>query len=339
MKRRTFIKTSTFAGVGIMTSGLSFGKTNNSPVPSGKRVGIIGLDTSHAPAFTKSLNAEDASPDFDGFKVVAAYPQGSKTIESMIKRVPEYTAEVKTYGVEIVDSIPDLLKKVDFVLLETVDGHPHLEQAIPVMKARKTMFIDKPIAGTLTDAFAIFKAAKEFKTPIFSSSSLRYMTNIEDIVQNQSAGKIYGAESYGPCYLEPSHPDFFWYGMHAIEALYAVLGTGCHTVSRVHTPYNDITVGLWDGDRVGTFRGLRRGKQDYGGNVFGEKGIKSLGEYKGYDPLLKEIIKFFKTNIPPVSAEETLELFTFMEAADESKRRGGLSVSMAETRQKALAQL
>jgi len=84
---------------------------------------------------------------------------------------------------------------------------------------------------------------------------------------------------------------------------------------------------------------LRRGKQDYGGNAFGEKGIKSLGEFKGYDPLLKEIIKFFKTNIPPVSAEETLELFTFMEAADESKRRGGLSVSMAETRQKALAQL
>ena len=338
MKRRTFIKTSTLAGAGIMATGFSFGNTGNIPTQTGKRVGIIGLDTSHATAFTKSFNV-DILPELGGYKVVAAYPQGSKDIEASTSRVPGYTEEVKKMGVEIVDSIAELLQKVDAVLLESNDGRVHLEQAIPVFKSGKIMFIDKPLAGTLTDAFAIFQAAKDFNQPLFSSSSLRYMTNMEDIVKNQSVGTILGAETYSPCTLEATHPDFFWYGIHGIEALYTVMGTGCQTVSRVHTPDTDVVTGIWEDGRVGTFRGLRSGRTNYGGNVFGQRGIKSLGDYAGYEPLLKEIVKYFQTGVSPVSAEETLEIFTFMEAADESKRRGGAAVSLAETKEKALAQV
>ena len=339
MQRRTFIKSSTIAGMGLLTSRLSFGKTSAEPVKKGLRVGIIGLDTSHAIAYTQSLNGADASPELGGYKVVAAYPQGSKDIVSSTSRVPGYIEEVKKYGVEIVDSIPKLLELTDVILLESNDGRTHLEQAMPVFKAGKTVFIDKPIAGTLRDAYAIFKAAKEYKVPVFSSSSLRYMSNMDEIVKKQSIGKILGAESFSPCTLEATHPDFFWYGVHGIEALYTVMGTGCQTVTRVHTPDTDLVTGVWEGNRIGTFRGLRAGKTGYGGYAFGEKGIMTLGDYNGYDPLLKEIIKFFQTGVSPVTPEETLEIFTFMEAADESKRRGGLAVSMEDVRQKALAQL
>lgn len=338
MIRRTFIKTGAMAGIGLLTSQITFGKTTE-PVKKGLRVGIIGLDTSHAVAFTKSLNNENAGPEFGGYKVVAAYPQGSKDIESSTKRVPEYIDIVRKLGVEIVDSISDLLKKTDVILLESNDGRPHLEQAIPVLKAGKTVFIDKPIAGSLTDAYAIFQAAKEYDVPVFSASSLRYMSNMDDILKNQSIGKILGAESFSPSPLEATHPDFFWYGIHGIEALFTVMGIGCQTVSRVHTPDTDVVVGIWEENRVGTFRGLRAGKTGYGGYAFGEKGIKPLGDYNGYDPLLREIIKFFQTGISPVKPEETLDIFTFMAAADESKWRNGASVSLAETRQKALDQL
>jgi len=339
MERRTFCKTSALAGAGIMASGLSFGNISRNPVQTGRRVGIIGLDTSHATAFTKSFNEENAPPEFGGYKVVAAYPQGSRDIESSTSRVPGYIEEVKKYGVEIVDSIPKLLEKVDVILLESNDGRVHLEQAIPVFKSGKTMFIDKPLSGSLPDAFAIFQAAKDFNQPVFSTSSLRYMTNMDDIVKKQSIGLILGAETYGPCTLEATHPDFFWYGIHGIEALYTVMGTGCRTVTRIHTPDTDIAVGIWEGNRVGTFRGLRAGRTDYGGNAFGQRGIRPLGDNRGYDPLLIEIVKYFQTKISPVAPEETLELFTFMEAADESKRRGGAAVSLAETAQKALAQV
>ena len=341
MERRTFIKTGVIAGAGLMTSKLAFG-TSQEPVKKGLRVGIIGLDTSHAIAFTQSLNKENASPDFDGYKIVAVYPPGSKAIPSSIERIPGYIEQVKKYGVEIVDTIPALLEKVDVVLLESNDGHPHLEQAIPVFKSGKTVFIDKPIAGCLTDAYSIFHAARDFNVPVFSASSLRYQPNMDDIIKNQILGRVFCVESYTPCSIEPSHPDLFWYGIHGIEPLFTILGTGCQTVTRVHTPDIDVVTGIWEGDRIGIFRGMRlngKGYGDYGGKAFGEKGTKELGGYKGYDPLLKEIVKFFQTGIPPVTPEETLEIFAFMEAADESKRRGGTPVSLAEMKQKALAQV
>ena len=342
MKRRTFFKTSAMAGAGIMASGLSFGNISRKPVQTGRRIGIIGLDTSHSTEFTKTFNAADASPEFGGYKVVAAYPQGSRDIESSTSRVPGYIEEVKKYGVEIVDSIPKLLEKVDVVLLESNDGRVHLKQAIPVFKSGKRMFIDKPIAGTLTDAFAIFQAAKDLKQPLFSSSSMRYMKNMDDIIKDRNAGLVLGAETHGPAMLEETHPDFFWYGIHGIEALFAMMGTGCQTVSRVHTPNTDVVVGVWDGNRIGTFRGRRtpgRALYTYGGNAFLANSIKNMGESPGYAPLLKEVVKYFQTGVSPVTQEETLEIFTFMEAADESKRRGGASVSLAETAQKALAQV
>ena len=98
----------------------------------------------------------DAPLEFGGYKIVAAYPQGSLDIESSTSRIPGYIEEVKKRGVEIVDSIQELLEKVDVVLLETNDGRRHLEQAIPVLKAGKTMFIDKPITASLENSIAIF---------------------------------------------------------------------------------------------------------------------------------------------------------------------------------------
>ena len=342
MKRRTFFKTSTLAGAGLMTSGLSIGNISQKPVQAGRRIGIIGLDTSHSTEFTKSFNKEDASPDLGGYKVVAAYPQGSRDIESSTSRVPGYIEEVKKYGVEIVDSIPKLLEKVDVVLLESNDGRVHLEQAIPVFRSGKRMFIDKPVAGSLADAFAIFRAAEDLKQPVFSTSSLRYMTNMDDIIKDRNAGLIEGAETFGPAMLEATHPDFYWYGIHGVEALYTIMGTGCQTVSRVHTPNTDVVAGVWEGNRIGTFRGRRtagRSLYTYGGNAFLANSIKNISENPGYDPLLKEVVRYFRTGVSPVTSKETLEIFTFMEAADESKRRNGAAVSLAETAQKALAQV
>ena len=325
--RRNFIKMSAIAGAGLSVSGniSSLYAKNNSL--AGKRVGIIGLDTSHAVAFTKTLNASDAAAVYGGYKVVAAYPKGSNDIVSSVERIPGYIEEVKKMGVEIVSSIADLLKKVDVVLLETNDGRLHLEQALQVFKAGKPMFIDKPIAASLADASAIFAASKQYKIPVFSSSSLRYMTGISDIEQGK-IGKVLGAETFSPAKLEKTHPDLFWYGIHGVEMLFAIMGTGCKTVSRIHTNDTDVVVGIWNDGRVGSFRGTRSGKNDYGARVFGEKGNLTLGEFAGYNPLLEQIIKFFQTGVSPVKPEETLEIAAFMEAADESKVKGGIPVSM-----------
>lgn len=331
--RRKFIRTASTAAVGLGLHNIIKPYRPTAFQTSG-RVGIIGLDTSHSVAFTKSLNAPDPLPELKGYKVVAAYPKGSADIESSAKRIPGYTEAVKKMGVEIVDTIEDLLKKVDVVLLETNDGRPHLEQAIPVLKAGKPVFIDKPVAGTLNDAIAIYEAAKKYKVPVFSSSSLRYMDSVQDVVKGK-VGKVVGADTFSPATIEKTHPDLFWYGIHGVEILFSVMGIGCRQVTRIHTNDTDIVIGTWKDGRIGTFRGTRTGRHDYGGTVYGEKGNISLGPFNGYDNLLVQIIDFFRTGNLPVTPAETIEIYAFMEAADESKRNNGEAVNLETVIKKA----
>lgn len=295
--------------------------------PKSLRAGIIGLDTSHVIAFTRILNADKVAPELAGCRVVAAYPKGSPDIESSTTRVPGYIKQVKEMGVKIVDSIPELVKQVDVVFLETNDGRPHLEQVLPVLKAGKPTFIDKPIAGSLTDAVAIFEAARKYKTPVFSSSSLRYgKTTLA--VRGGSIGKVTKCETTSPCSLEKTHPDLFWYGIHGVESLFTVMGAGCETVVRAEsTAGKDVVVGTWKGGRTGTFTGLRPGK-GYSGTATGTKGTSPVGSYDGYKPLVVDIVRFFRTGKSSIPDRETIEIYAFMEAADVSKRMDGKPVSI-----------
>lgn len=294
------------------------------------KIGIIGLDTSHATAFTKLLNGEDKKTEYNDFKIVAAYPYGSKTIKSSYERIPGYIEEVEKYGVEIVNSIAELLEKVDCVMLETNDGNVHLEQAAKVFKAGKIVFIDKPIGATLAQAIAIFELANKHDVPVFTSSALRFSKQTLKI-RNGELGKVLGADCYSPAHNEPSHPDFSWYGIHGVETLFTVMGAGCKSVNRMSAKGTDVVVGLWEDGRIGTFRGIREGKADYGGTAFTSEGIEPVGGYEGYNSLLDEILKFFETRVSPISEEETLEIFTFMEASNQSKLYAGKIISMEET--------
>jgi hypothetical protein len=292
------------------------------------RVGIIGLDTSHVIAFTKLLNDPQPVPELAGCRVVAAYPQGSADIESSTKRVPGYIEDIKKLGVQIVDSIDELLTLVDAVLLETNDGRPHLQQLRPVLKARKPVFIDKPIAGSLADAISIFAEARAAEVPIFSSSSLRFGQDTQQ-ARLGIYGRVSSCETTSPANLEPSHPELFWYGIHGVESLFTVMGTGCQTVQRQVEEGKIVVKGTWKENRVGIFREA----SGYGGHAKGDKGEGQVGSFGSYRPLVVEIVKFFRTGMPPVTADETLEIYAFMEAADESKRQGGAPVSLKSVMQ------
>lgn len=298
------------------------------------KIGIIGLDTSHSKAFTQLLNGGKAK-EYSEFRIVAAYPYGSRTIESSYKRIPRYIEDVKKHGVEITNSIQELLDKVDCVMLETNDGTIHLEQAAEVLKAGKIMFIDKPIAATLVDAIAIFKLAEHYNIPVFSSSALRYVPQTQKL-RNGEFGKVIGADCYSPHKPESSHPDFGWYGIHGVEMLFSVMGTGCKYVSRMSSDtIADVVTGRWADGSIGTFRGMQKGRSIYGGTAFTGKGAQPVGPYSGYLDLLKEVLKFFKTRQVPIKPEETLEIFTFMEASNISKAKGGKIISMEKTYKKA----
>lgn len=342
INRRKFLRNASLAGAGLGFLGSAQAAADRPAsgplpegIPAGGRIGIIGLDTSHSTSFVDALNGLYPSSDLAGYKVVAAYPYGSRDIKSSAERIPLYTDYVKRFDVEIVDSISALLSKVDVVMLETNDGRPHLEQAIEVLKSGKRMFVDKPVAGSLEDVLAVYEAARFYKVPVFSASSLRYNAGVQETASGKTIGKVLGADAFSPSPLESTHPDFFWYGIHGIETLCTLMGRGCKQVTRINTEQTDLVVGVWNDGRLGSFRGTRNGANEYGATAFGENGIQRIGPYSGYDALLKQVIKFFQSGVPPVTEEETLEIYGFMEAAHESKRQGGAAIQISTVLEKA----
>ena len=298
------------------------------------RIGIIGLDTSHSTAFTELLNSAGEDPFVRDFEVVAAYPYGSRTIPSSYNRIAGYTEEVKKHGVVICESIAQLLEMVDFVMIETNDGRLHLEQAAEVFRSGKVCYIDKPVGATLGEALAIYALADRYGVPIFSSSALRFSP--ENVRLREGAyGAVLGADCYSPHKVEPTHPDFGFYGIHGVETLYTLMGTGCREVSRLHSEQGDIVTGVWEDGRLGTFRAIVEGPAIYGGTAYTSDGAVPAGGYAGYKVLLDQICTYFNTGISPVSLDETVEIFAFMEASNLSLRRGGKAVRLDEVMKKA----
>lgn len=295
------------------------------------RVGLIGLDTSHVIAFTKALNDPKSKDHVPGARVTAVFKGGSPDVKSSATRIEGYTKQLtEEFGLKLYPTIAELVENVDAIMIEAVDGRPHLAQFKEVMKSGKPVFIDKPLAGSLRDAIEIFRLAKQHNVPVFSSSSLRF--NALAALKGAKYGNLQGAFTFGPCELEEHHPDLYWYGIHAVEMLYTVMGKGCKTVARTHTPNTDLVTGVWDDGRIGTMRGNRnaKGGTAYGLTVFGTAGAVSPELKTGYGLLLKEVVAFFQTKKAPVSLDDTLEMMAFMEAADESKRRGGAPVAVAD---------
>jgi hypothetical protein len=286
------------------------------------RLGIIGTDTSHATALTALLNDASSPGHIPGAKVVAAYKGGSPDFPVSAQRVDNFAAELqKKYGVEFVPDIPTLCKKVDAILLESVDGRVHLKQAKEVIAARKPMFIDKPLADTLEDAREIARLAAEAGVPWFSSSDNRFGA----MASKMKFADATAVTTWGPSPLEERfHLDLAWYGIHSIEVLYTLMGPGCEEVRRIVGRDQDVIVGRWKDGRTGTVFAMRGPTSD-GAVVFRPKTVEQ-SEPKmggGYSSLAAEIVKFFQTGKPPVASVETLEIFAFMDAAQRSKAANG----------------
>lgn len=298
------------------------------------RIGIIGCDTSHVPAFTETFNNAQAKDHVAGGKVVAAFKGGSPDLPHSATRVDGYARTLsEKYGVTFYDSIEELCSHVDVILLESVDGRVHLAQAKPVIQARKPLFIDKPMAASLQDVLEIYRLANEARVPVWSSSSLRYARDSQ-AVRGGLIGTVQSAETYSPCEVEEHHPELFWYGIHGVEALFTVMGTGCDSVRRGVAADGAIEVtGSWSGGRTGIYRQDLAKK--YHGLAKGAKGEAPVGSFDGHLALAQQIIQFYQTGVSPVPPAETIEIFAFMTAAAESKRLGGAPVKLSEVMAKA----
>lgn len=309
------------------------------------KVSILGLDNYQAVAYAQLFNNPKAEGDLAGLKVVAAYPyRVSDDIPESVESLPKWKEQIQKFGVELVDSVDEVLQRSDAVMIMTLDGRTHLELAKPALAAGKRLYIGRPMAASLQDVIDIFQLSESTKTPCFSCSQHRYSPGFVGMKNHPEVGRVIGCDVYGGCVTEPGHSEFFWHAVHGMDTLSVIMGPGCVSVRCTSTPTAELITGVWSDGRVGTFRGIKEGKLKYSATVFGVDGVSTAGiyghgvpvkgivptndKYMGYEGVAIEMAKFFKGGPPPVSPAETLEVFAILEAAKISKERGGEEVAL-----------
>ena len=294
------------------------------------KVGIIGLDTSHAIVFTEMLNDTKHEYHIPGGQITAAFPGGTTAFQHSHSRVKGYSEDLqRRFGVTMCDSIADLTGQVDVILLESVDGRQHLEQFRQIALG-KPVFIDKPFATTTAEAREIIAIARATGTPIMSSSSLRYDAGIASL--HAPAANIVSCEAFGPAAIFDDYPGLFWYGIHSAEVLVSFLGPECRKVRCLSYPSTDAVLGEWADGRVGVMRGTRFEKNDFGCVVHTSAGTRlslAVAKPPSYNLLLQQVMRFLETGVSPLAIEETFAIVSFLEAADRSKAQGGAVVELA----------
>jgi len=290
-------------------------------------IGIIGLDTSHAVAFTKLLNDPSHPFNVKGGKVTIAFPGGSPDFEISMSRVEKFTQELReNYDVQMVQTKEQLADECDAILLESVDGTVHFEELKSIVSYRKPIFIDKPFSLDSKVATEMVNLSEKYGTPIMSSSALRFAEGLTKILHENAGRQILGADCFGPMDMIDRKQGYFWYGIHMAEMLYAILGSGNQSVSAISNEQHDIMTGLWNDGRIGTIRGNRKGNNQFGALIHFEDGSECMTvravDKPYYASLLEHIIDFFVSGIPSVPLHETMEIIRFLEAANESERLG-----------------
>ena len=295
------------------------------------KVGMIGLDTSHVSAFVKLLNNPTNEFHVPGVRIVKAFPGGSSKFSLSANRVEGFTKELKEAGIEIVDSI-EALAGLDAYFLESVDGDQHLEQFKVLAEFGKPVYIDKPLACNYADAKAIVDLAKAKNVPLMSCSSIRYALGINDLKKEEDT-EVFACQAFGPMNLLDDYRDYFWYGIHSTEIVFAMLGKGCESVQVIPTQHADLLFGRWEDGRIGSILGNRNGVWEFGCTITTDKHQRQAvasGAVPYYSMLLKEVVPFFQTGKSPLDIEETLNIIAFLEAASRSRAAGGALVKIAD---------
>jgi len=326
--------------------------------PAPVRVGILGIDNYQGSEYARFFNNPNAEGELAGLHVTAIYPvisdqypESAALSERWLKQLeslgsPEHKGLKDYRKIEIVDSLDKLFAKCDAVIMMSLDGRKHLEQATAVLKAGKRLVIGRPLATTSADAHAILQLAADLKVPCFSCSQHRFSEGFIGMRNHPEVGKVLGCDVYGGFELKHAEADATTRALHSLETLYTIMGPGVETVSCTSTPITESYTLTWTDGRVGTYRGIKQGATKWSATVFGDKGVSTSGiyghgvpvkgivptndKYSGYEGFARAMGPFLRGGPTPVPAAETLEIYAVLDAAEKSKAAGGAVIKIKD---------
>lgn len=293
------------------------------------RIGLIGLDSTHALEFTRAFSA-GISDARSPVRVVAACAGLGTDFPLSVNRRDRIRRElVQALKIPLTSSVLELTGMVDAFMILSCDGRCHRREIFEVISTRKPIFIDKPLSADWRDAIAILQAARLAGSPCFSASALRYRTGPVGL-RIPPADRPVHLEIVVPRRQEPGHPDLLWHGIHGIESAFGLLGAGCLSVQRDFSAGNDATTGSW---RDGSTACIRR-VDDESARSFPIRIRSATGEWSyddfDYAGLLQIMADFFHSGTPPLSDREMVEPLGFAAAADASRDQGGALINLPD---------
>ena len=228
------------------------------------RAGIVGCDTSHVDAFTKLINDPDATGPFADVEVVAAFPGGSPDIpkESIGSRA-RLRQEAERHGHQN-RRLARRTRRPVRRLHARKRRRPPPPETIPRHRQRQTSL--RRQTGRRLARRCAHDLPHRRRNPHARLHLLVAPLRQRDPSRRKSCrhkdkafGDLLGCETESPMSTESHHPDLFWYGIHGVEPLYTIMGTGCDSVSRTDSPLSTVVVGKWKDGRLGSYRGLKKG--------------------------------------------------------------------------------
>jgi predicted dehydrogenase len=281
------------------------------------RFGLVGVNTSHADAFSRILNGSATDePTVEGGRVVAIWGN-----EGDAGRVDELATKHDIPN--RVASASDMIGSIDAVLI--VDDHgggeTHAALARPFIEAGLPTFIDKPMSTEYRDAAELFELADKTGAPLMSCSALRFAAELEPArAELERIGKLSSVISTGP-------GDWYYYGVHAVELLGAVAGTGAATLHRHSFDQRDVAVISYPDGPTAIVQTLRDASYVFELVAYGENGQLSI-EVKDslafYSNTIREVVKMAETGKAPLTAAQTLEVIAILRAGEASAETGGV---------------
>ncbi|ACB76200.1 Gfo/Idh/MocA family oxidoreductase [Opitutus terrae] len=279
------------------------------------RIGIVGLDSSHAVSLVRRCNVRDADSPV---RVIAGWPGGSSDAPLSAERVIGFTDEVRDRcGVEILESPEAVATAVDAVAILSMDGRNHAQLFARVASFRRPVFVNKPLATSRHDAERIAETARKHGVRWFSASALRLAA--------VSAPPARRVTVQCPLWFEPANVGWFWYGIHGIELAAAVCGRGISAVRLETFPDRELLHLEWRDGHTGTVVGLLNRDAAF---TYACDDATAVPVGAHADRLEQAMLDFFAGADAPVTTADTLEVIACVAAANASRASDGRRISL-----------
>jgi len=221
----------------------------------------------------------------------------------------------------------DVIGQVDAVILGTDDGHEHVRRARAFVDAGLPMFVDKPLAINVPDLNQFIRWHQAGKV-FLSSSNMRYAPEIRQIMRQKA--------QLGELRWITACTSKTWerYAIHALEAIWPVLGPGFQTVRTESREGSDIAYVTHRSGTQVNLAVLYDAVGSYGAvHVFGTKGNLAVNCWDTYTAFRNQLVAFvemLRTGERPYPLSETIELMAVIIAGLRSRERAGEVVKLEE---------